>query len=204
MTHCLYCGAERDADQCLACGLTSAAAEVMLRRRLVWRTAWFLVGAVLFVPVCQAFPPLELDKILIFVGGLFFVVLGLGFWMVERARKHEEIEVMKRIYFGFLPVPWILTLMLFVNGKFDAQPPRPETTAVVSKFAMPGLLRMQRLVVTSWREDHPIERVPVERDDFLRFHVGDKVVVEMQNGVVGVPWVSSVHRPEGNEPELSH
>lgn len=204
MTHCLYCGAERDEDQCLACGLTSAAAEVMLRRRLVWRTAWFLVGAVLFVPVCQAFPPLELDKILIFVGGLFFIVLGLGFWMVERARKHEEIEVMKRIYFGFLPVPWILTVLLFVNGKFDTQPPRPETTSVVSKFAMPGLIRMQRLVVTSWRDDHPIERVPVERDDYLRFQVGDKVVVEMQNGVVGIPWVSSVNRPEGNDPELSH
>jgi hypothetical protein len=199
MTHCLYCGAEREEDQCLSCGLTSAAAEVMLRRRLVWRTAWFLVGAVLFLPVCQAFPPLELDKIMIFVGGLFFVVLGLGFWMVERARRHEEIEVMKRIYFGFLPVPWILTVMLFINGKFDAQPPRPQTTAVVSKFAMPGLLRMQRLVVTSWRDEHPVERIPVERDDYQRFQVGDKVVVEMQDGVVGIPWVSSVHRPE-----LSH
>jgi len=196
MTHCLYCGAEREADQCLSCGLTSAAAEVMLRRRLVWRTAWFLVGAVLFLPVCEAFPPLELDKILIFVGGLFFVVLGLGFWMVERARRRQEIEVMKRIYFGFLPVPWILTVMLFVNGKFDTQPPRPETASVVGKFAMPGISRTQRLVVTSWREDHPVERVPVERDDYQRFQVGDSVVVEMQNGVVGIPWVNSVHRPE--------
>lgn len=196
MIHCLYCGAEREEDQCLSCGLTPAAAEVMLRRRLVWRTAWFLVGAVLFFPVCQAFPPLELDKITIFMGGLFFVVLGLGFWIVDRARKHQEIEVMKRIYFGFLPVPWILTVMLFVNGKFDVQPPRPQATAVVGKFAMPGIWRMQRLVVTSWREDETVERVPVERDDYHRFHVGDKVVIEVQNGVVGVPWVYSVHRPE--------
>ena len=60
---------------------------------------------------------------------------------------------------------------------------------------MPGLLRTQRLVVTSWREDHPVERVPVERDDYLRFHVGDTVVVEIQNGVVGIPWVYAVHRP---------
>src|SRR5580704_1566474 len=95
MTRCLNCGADRDADQCLACGLTSAAAEVMLRRRLVWRTAWFLVGAVLFVPVSQAFRPLELDCMMIFVGGLFFFVLGLGFWMVQRARKREEIEALK-------------------------------------------------------------------------------------------------------------
>ena len=107
MTSCLFCGADRTSDQCLACGLTSAAAEVMLRRRLVWRTAWFLVGAVVFVPVCQAFPPVELDSILIFVGVLFFVVLGLGLWMVNRARLRQEIEVLKRVYFGFLPVPWI-------------------------------------------------------------------------------------------------
>lgn len=195
MIHCLYCGSEREEDQCPSCGLTSAAAEVMLRRRLVWRTAWFLVGAVLFLPVSQAFPPLELDKIVIFVGGLFFLVLGLGFWMVERARRHQEIEVIKRIYFGFLPVPWILTILLFVNGKFDVQPPTSQTTSVVGKFAMPGLSRTQRLVVTSWREDHPVERVPVERDDYLRFHVGDTVVVEIQNGVVGIPWVYAVHRP---------
>ena len=85
MTHCLNCGAERDADQCLACGLTSAAAEVMLRKSLVQRTVWFLVGSVLFVPASYAFPPLELDGILIFVGVLFFVVLGLGF-LVGAAR----------------------------------------------------------------------------------------------------------------------
>src|SRR6202163_2408067 len=101
MNRCLDCGAERDTDQCQACGLTSAAAEVMLRRRLVRRTALFLVGAVVFVPVWQAFPPVELDTILIFVGVLFFVVLGLGLWMVNRARLRQEIEVLKRVYFGF-------------------------------------------------------------------------------------------------------
>jgi hypothetical protein len=195
LTHCLYCGAERNEDQCLTCGLTPAAAEVMLRRRLVVRTAWFLVGAVLFVPVCEAFPPLELDRILIFVGGLFFLVLGLGLWMVQRARRHQEIEVVKRIYFGFLPVPWILTVLLFVNGKFDVTPPHSETTSVVGKFSMPGLMRTQRLIVTSWREGQSVERVAVDRDDYGRFRVGDGIVIEMQTGVIGIPWVSAVHRP---------
>ena len=46
----------------------SEAAEVMLRKRLVHRTAWFLVGAIIFVPASQAFPPLEEDGILIFMG----------------------------------------------------------------------------------------------------------------------------------------
>jgi len=195
MTRCLDCGAERDSDQCLVCGLTSAAAEVMLRKRLVRRTAWFLVGAVLFVPVSQAFPPLELDGILIFVGAIFFLVLGLGIWLIQRARRGKEIEIIKRIYFGFLPVPWILASMLFINGKFDAAPPKREITSVVGKFSMPGVLRTQRLVVASWREDRRIERVLVSRDDYDRFQIGDSVVVEVQFGVAGVPWIYAVYRP---------
>jgi hypothetical protein len=195
MTSCLFCGADRTSDQCLACGLTSAAAEVMLRRRLVWRTAWFLVGAVVFVPVCQAFPPVELDSILIFVGVLFFVVLGLGLWMVNRARLRQEIEVLKRVYFGFLPVPWILAGLLFINGKLDTTPPQRETTSVIGKFSMPGVLRTQRLVVASWREGRRIERVPVSRDDYDRFQVGNPVVVEIQQGVAGIPWIYGVYRP---------
>ena len=195
MTSCLFCGADRTSDQCLACGLTSAAAEVMLRRRLVWRTAWFLVGAVVFVPVCQAFPPVELDSILIFVGVLFFVVLGLGLWMVNRARLRQEIEVLKRVYFGFLPVPWILAGLLFINGKLDTTPPQRETTSVVGKFSMPGVLRTQRLVVASWREGRRIERVPVSRDDYERFQVGNPVVVQVQQGVAGIPWINGVYRP---------
>jgi hypothetical protein len=195
MTHCLNCGAEREVDQCVACGLTSEAAEVVLRRRLVQRTAWFLVGSVLFVPASHAFPPLELDGILIFVGVLFFVVLGLGLWMVQRARRRQEIEIMKRVYFGFLPVPWILAALLFVNGKFDATPHVHENASVVGKFSMPGILKTQRLIVTSWREGRSLEHVLVSSDDYNRFQVGDSVVIEMQNGLVGIPWVYAVYTP---------
>jgi hypothetical protein len=195
MTHCLYCGADREADQCLACGLTPDAAEVMLRRRLVWRTAFFLVGVLVFLPASQAFPPLELDGILIFVGLLFLVVFGLGLWMVQRARRRQEIEIIKRIYFGFLPVPWILAALLFVNGKLDDTPPRTETAAVVGKFSMPGLFRTNRLEVTSWRVGHQIERLAVAPDDYNRFQIDDTVVVEIQDGIAGIPWVYGVHRP---------
>ena len=167
----------------------------MLRKRLVQRTAWFLVGSVLFVPVSRAFPPLELDGILVFVGALFFFVLGLGLWMVQRARKRQEIEVLKRIYFGFLPVPWILAGLLFVNGKMDTTPTRQATTSVVGKFSMPGLMGNQRLIVKSWRQGRDAEHVEVSRDDFNRFQVGDEVVIQIQNGMAGIPWVYGVYRP---------
>jgi len=195
MTRCLNCGAEFSSNQCLSCGLTVAAAEIQFRRRLVRRTGWFLLGAVVFIPASQAFPPLELDRIWIFAGTIFFVALGLAFWLDARARRHREIEVLKRIYFGLVPVLWVLAALLYANGRFDSSQPQRHTATVVGQFSMPGLPHTYRLVVTSWREGRLWERVPVDRDDFDRFRLGDDVVVLVQEGIAGVPWISGVNRP---------
>jgi len=152
------------------------------------------LGAVTFLPASQLYPPLELDAILIFVGVLFFLVLGLAVWIERRARRHAEVEIMKRVYFGFVPVPWLLAALLFANGKFDTAPRTPRVASVVGKFSMRGVLRSSRLVVTSWREGQRFERVPVGRDDFYRFRRGDTVVVEIQDGRAGIPWVYAVYR----------
>src|SRR5207302_5955731 len=121
MTRCVDCGAERIADQCPSCGLTSAAAEVMFRRRLLKRTAIFLGGSLAFPYVSQIYPPLELDLMLVFFGALFFVALAIAVVLERRARNHLELEVLKRVYSGFILVPWILGGTLLVNGKLDSQ-----------------------------------------------------------------------------------
>lgn len=195
MTHCLDCGSERTADQCPWCGLTFAAAELVLRRRLVKRTAIFLVGIIVFVPVSQIFPPLEIDSILIFGGVVFFLSLALGYVIDYRARKHKEIEVLKRIYFGMIPVPWIFAAMLFLNGKLDRSGPVRVPATVVGKFATTGLPRIRRLVVTSWRYGRRVERIAVDQNDFDRFQRGDDIVIQAQKGELGVPWVYGVYRP---------
>jgi hypothetical protein len=196
MTRCLDCGAERFADQCPVCGLTSAAAEVMLRRRLMQRTAFFLLGAVIFVPVSQLYPALEIDSIFIFSGLFFFFVLGLALLIERRARQHGEVEALKRIYFGFIPLPWLLCALLFINGYFDRSQPREHKTTVVEKFYMRGLVRgSRRLIVNSWREGQRLERIAVDRDDFERFERGDAILVKSQAGLAGIPWVYGVYRP---------
>src|SRR5579871_647163 len=97
VTRCLDCGADRTADQCPSCGLTSAAAELVLRRRLIIRTAWFLIGALVFISASQIFPPLDLDEMLIFVGIVFFVGLALAVVIDQRARQHGDVEIFKRL-----------------------------------------------------------------------------------------------------------
>jgi len=76
---------------------------LVVRRRLVRRTAFFLVGIIMFVAASQVFPALELDAILIFAGLVFFFSLALGYWIDRRARKRQEVEVIKRIYFWHDP-----------------------------------------------------------------------------------------------------
>jgi hypothetical protein len=195
MTRCLDCGSERIADQCPSCGLTSAAAELVVRRRLVRRTAVFLVGIIVFVVASQVFPALELDAILIFGGLVFFCSLALGYWIDFRARKHQEVEVLKRIYFGMIPVPWIFAGLLFLNGKLDTSHPVRIDATVVSKFATGGLPRSRRLVVNSWRDGRRIERIAVDQNDFDRFQKGDDIIIQAQKGALGVPWVYGVYRP---------
>lgn len=194
MSRCLNCGADGAGDVCLECGLHAAAAEVLLRRRLLMLSAVLLVGAVVFLPSSQIYPPLELDGIFIFLGGVVFVALLLAVVVDRGARRHQETEVMRRIFVGLVPVPWLLAALLFVNGHFDTTRPVPYVATVVGKFTMPGALHSTRLVVTSWRVGRGIERVPLPRSDFHRFRRGDVVEVRMQEGLVGIPWVYEVHR----------
>jgi hypothetical protein len=195
MTRCLDCGADRTADQCSACGLTSAAAELVVRRRLVRRTAFFLVGIIVFIAASQVFPALEIDAILIFAGLIFFFSLALGYWIDVRARKRLEVEAMKRVYFGMIPVPWIFAGMLFLNGRLDTSRPVRIPATIVGKFSTNGLPRSRRLVVTSWRGTRRIERIAVDQNDYDRFQRGDDIVVQAQKGAFGLPWVNGVYRP---------
>jgi hypothetical protein len=195
LAHCVECGAERSSTQCSECGLTVAAAEILFRRRLVNRTGWFLLGAVVFVPASQIYPPLEIDRIWIFAGALFFATLAVVFALDYRARRHHQVEILKRVFFGLVPVLWVLAALLYANGRFDRSAAQPHSAAVVGSLSMPGLPRSYRLVVTSWREGHLLERVSVDRMDFDRFRLGDGVVVLVQEGLAGIPWVYGVNRP---------
>jgi hypothetical protein len=196
MTRCLDCGSQRITDQCPSCGLTSAAAEVMFRRRLVRRTAAFLVGSLAFPYVSQIYPPLDIDAMLVFFGLIFFGVLFLAVILERRARKRQEIEVLKRIYAGFIPLPWILAATLFVNGRLDSQKNVAYyPTAVESRFYMKGIVRgSRRLLVRSWREGQHIERLAVDADDLDRFREGDSVSVGVEPGALGIPWYYGVYR----------
>jgi hypothetical protein len=172
--------------------MSSVAAELSLRRRLLNRTAIFVLGALAFVAVAARYPPLELDGVLIFGGVLFFLTLGLAIWVERRALRHGDAEKLKQIYYGLIPLPWILSALLLGNGALDHAPWQVEQARVVGKFSMAGALPTRRLVVASWRPGHRVERIPVDRGDFDLFSRGDVVNVTLGSGAVGIPWVVGV------------
>ena len=196
MTRCLDCGSERIADQCPACGLTSAAAELVFRRRLLKRTAVFLAGSLIFPYITNIYPPLDLDLMMVFFGAIFFLALTLAVILDRRARQRKELEILKRLYYGFIPLPWVLAATLFLNGRLDSPSQVVyHATTVDSRYYMRGVVRgSRRVFVRGWRYGQKIERLAVDADDFDRFHEGDPVNVGVAPGVLGIPWFYGVYR----------
>jgi hypothetical protein len=103
------------------------------------------------------------------------------------------VEALKRVCYALLPVSWLLTGLLFLNGRFDSSPPVRHPTVVVGRFSMPGMLRTSRLVVHSWRPGLRFERIPISPEELDRFQKGDAVDILVQHGLIGIPWVRSIH-----------
>jgi hypothetical protein len=168
----------------------------MFRRRFLKRTAVFLAGSLAFPYISQIYPPLDLDLMLVFFGVIFFIALAVAVVLDRRARNRQELEVLKRIYAGFIPLPLLLAATLFLNGKLDA--PKNVTyhpTTVDGRYNMPGIVRgTRRLFVHSWRDGQNYERLAVDADDFDRFRAGDSVVVGVEPGALGIPWYYGVYR----------
>ncbi len=168
----------------------------MFRRRFVKRTAVFLAGSLAFPYVSQIYPPLDVDLMLVFFGVLFFIALAIAVVLDRRARKHQELEILKRIYAGFILLPWILAATLLVNGRLDSQKNVVYHPATVDgRYNMSGIVRgTRRLFVTSWREGQKYERLAVDADDYDRFKPGDQVNVGVEPGALGIPWYYGVYR----------
>lgn len=196
MTRCLDCGSPRSSDQCPNCGLTSAAAELVFRRRLLRQMGYFLAGSLVFPYISQVYPPLDVDGMLVFFGLVFFGTLTLAILLDRLARARKDIEILRHLFTGLIPIPFILSLALFLNGKLDS--PKDvayHQTTVQGRYWMKGMVRgSRRLFVYSWREGRKIERLAVDSDDFDRFQTGDKVNVAVAPGAVGIPWFYGVYR----------
>lgn len=168
----------------------------MFRRRFLKRTAVFLAGSLAFPYIGQIYPPLDLDLMLVLFGVIFFVALAIAVVLDRRARNRQDLEVLKRIYAGFIPLPLILAATIFINGKLDSRTNVTyHSTTVDSRYNMPGIVRgTRRIFVRSWREGQKYERLAVDADDYDRFRSGDAVFVGVEPGALGIPWYYGVYR----------
>ncbi len=165
-----------------------------MRRSLVNRFGIFLLGTIAFFVPCFLYPPLDLDGMLIFVGVVFFTTVVLAIWTERRSLGGQEVEVMKHIFQSLVLIPWLIGATLLINGSLDNSPPRDIESTVVSRLAVPGLLPMHQLMVTSWRDGHTVERLAVTRQDFEHFRVGDHIIVRVKDGLL-FPWLFGVYNP---------
>lgn len=166
--------------------------------------AIFLVGSLLFPYVSQVYPPLDLDAMLVFFGLVFFATLTLAIFLDRQARGRKDIEVLRHLFTGLIPIPFILSVGLFLNGKLDS--PKDvayHQTSVEGRYLMKGIVRgTRRLFVYSWRDGRKIERLAVDPDDFDRFHEGDRINVGEEPGALGIPWFYGVYRSGQARPQL--
>jgi hypothetical protein len=158
--------------------------------------AVFLTGSLLFPYLSQIYPPLDLDAMLVFFGVVFFVALGLAIYLDRRARARQDIEVARHLFTGLLPIPFIFSAALLLNGRLDSPTSlKYHPSMVDSRYQMRGIVRgSRRLFVYSWREGHRYERLAVDSDDFDRFRDGDRIVVGVEPGALGIPWYYGVYR----------
>jgi hypothetical protein len=192
---CPNCGAERATlAVCEHCGLNPADASRAMRRSLVNRFGIFLLGTIAFFVPCFLYPPLDLDGMVIFVGVVFFTTVVLAIWAERRSFRGQEVEVMKHIFQSLVLIPWLIGATLLINGSLDNSPPHDIESTVVSRLAVPGLLPMHQLMVTSWRDGHTVERLAVTRQDFEHFRVGDHIIVRVKDGLL-FPWLFGVYNP---------
>jgi hypothetical protein len=158
--------------------------------------AFFLLGSLLFPYLSQVYPPLDVDAMLVFFGLVFFAALALATILDRQARARKDIEILRHLLTGLIPIPFILSVGIFLNGRLDS--PKNvvyHPTTVVGRYQMKGVVRgTRRLFVQSWREGRKIERLAVDPDDFDRFHIGDRVNVGEESGALGIPWFYGVYR----------
>jgi hypothetical protein len=169
---------------------------LVFRRRLLRQMAIFLAGSLLFPYLSQVYPPLDLDAMLVFYGLVFFAALTLAIFLDRQARGRKDIEILRHLFTGLLPIPFLLSAALFINGKFDSTSKVDyHQTTVEGRYLMKGIVRgTRRLFVYSWREGRRYERLAVDSDDYDRFHEGDRINVGVEPGALGIPWFYGVYR----------
>jgi hypothetical protein len=89
--------------------------------------------------------------------------------------------------------PWLFAVLFLANGALDHSEERRYSTVVVeNRYSYWSGLR-DTLVVRSWRPGRETESLRV--NSYQRFfYPGDRVMVGVKSGALGLPWINSVSR----------
>lgn len=170
-----------------------SAANALLER---WNiSVWivlFTVGNLPLLLVAREFPPTCYGLLL----WLWFPILLIGIWVLAWAKTddngHEDNQptYSKKLYIGIAFLPWAVATLFYVNGNFDRSAPERHQ-AVVQDRSEPRRLGKQ-LIVSSWRERQASITIPVGSAEYSSMLPGTRVVVEVKQGALSIPWTFAV------------
>ena len=148
----------------------------------------FALGVLLAVEcVSRPCTLLEAGPVLLAFSVLFFCTGGFLF-VTERNQQVTP----KYVAAAF--VPWMFAVMLVANWKFDTSPElHHETVVIESRYGR----YWKVLVVRSWRDGHTNENLYIERTIFgggsaRYFLPGEKLIIGIRKGALGMPWINSI------------
>jgi len=192
MPQCANCGTEFHDGPCPKCG-TDSVSSLRATNKQLQRYSYLLIGGLAGTLVATRFyPPLDIDRLLIFAIGIFFLPVLAHVILSIRKRLTSNAERMRSAYKYSGTLSVVLAGVLFLNGVLDHSPVNPTRTPILRKTLSRGRSTSRYLIVASWRPGRFEERLQVNGDTYHRFVVGAPVVIEIHRGLFGVPWYGKI------------
>lgn len=114
-------------------------------------------------------------------------------WRIAQRRSSIIVGVLQIVStWAGLALPF-LGLLLFLNGALDRSPGNYVRAKVIQKTSPIGYREAQyNLRVSSWWPGRTFEDLNVGSREFARTIVGKRVIVEMHQGYLGMPWYAKI------------
>ena len=193
MPKCPTCGSDFRNGQCPTCGRNSAGSIKAVNKELQKYSYPLFAGLCGILGAAHYYSPLDSDPLFALTIFILFVPIVLHIVLSVRKRLSSNAGPLRNAYVCSGAVLILLSSVILLNGALDRSPVRPVRTAVICKSISSGRhSTTYLLIVSSWRPGRTGEKLRVSRGTYRSMFVGEPMVVEVHQGLFGLPWYGQV------------